>query len=483
MTITIVGLGPGSADDITRRVWTAIERAQTVVLRTGQHPCAPSLPISGQRITCDDLYETHAIFDEVHTAIVQRVIDLAHAGDVVYAVPGDPMIGEPTTLPLIDAARAAGLAVEILPGVSFIEPALALIEAEGVDGVQLLDAATVGAMHHPPINPDAPALIGSVGSRQIASDLKLTLMNQYPDKFEVVLVHGAGSPDARIERMPLYGIDRSPHIGQRTALFVPPLGDMASFERFQDIVAHLRAPEGCPWDKAQTHESLRRYLVEETHEVLDTIDRGDWTALAEELGDVLLQVVLHAQIAIDDGEFSMSDILRAVNHKMIRRHPHVFGDAVASDADQVVTNWEAIKQREKASNGEAASTSILNGIPISLAPLAQSYQLQHKAGKVGFDWPDIGPVANKLREELDELLSAESPDDRLKELGDILFVAVNLGRHMGVDDPETALRLTNLKFRTRFQVIEDAVLASGRPWTEFTLDELDAYWNAAKSRG
>lgn len=482
MSITIVGLGPGSADDITRRVWTAIERADTVILRTERHLCVPHLPVRGRLVTCDDLYETHAAFADVYTAIVQRVIDLARAGDVVYAVPGDPMIGESTTAMLIDAAREAGIGVEILPGISFIEPTLALVGVDGIDGVQLLDALVIGAMHHPPINPDAPALISQVYSRQAASDLKLTLMNQYPDEFEVLLVHAAGSPGARVERMPLYEIDRSPHIDHLTSLFVPPLGDLSSFERFQDIIAHLRAPEGCPWDKEQTHESLRRFIVEETYEVLDAIDRGDWNALAEELGDVLLQVVLHTQIAIDDGEFYMSDVLRAVNHKMIRRHPHVFGDAAANDSSQVVANWEAIKQREKAANGDAQAASILSGIPASLAPLAQSYQLQHKAGKVGFDWPSITPVADKLREELDEFLKAESPDERLKELGDILFVVVNLGRHVGIDDPETALRLTNLKFRSRFQAVEDAVLASGRSWSDFTLDELDAFWNAAKAR-
>jgi tetrapyrrole methylase family protein/MazG family protein len=168
---------------------------------------------------------------------------------------------------------------------------------------------------------------------------------------------------------------------------------------------------------------------------------------------------------------------------MIRRHPHVFGDAAADDAAQVVTNWEAIKQREKAESGKAAPESLLSGIPTSLAPLLQSLKLQHKAAKVGFDWPNIAPVADKLREELEELLVAETPDERLKELGDILFVVVNLGRHLGIDDPETALRLTNLKFRTRFQAVEDAVMASGRDWKDFTLDELDQYWNAAKSLG
>lgn len=480
MAITIVGLGPGSADDITRRVWQMLETAKTVVLRTERHPCVAELPAGPTFIACDDLYETHTAFAEVYDAIVERVMTAAASGDVIYAVPGDPMIGEATTGKLRAAAQQASIRLEILPGISFIEPSLALVGIDGIDGVQIHDALTLGAMHHPQINPDYPALISQVYSAAIASDLKLTLMNQYPDEFMVALIHAAGSQHAVVEHLPLFEIDRSAFISHLTSLYLPALGEMSSFERFQDIIAHLRAPEGCPWDKEQTHESLRRFIVEETHEVLDAIDREDWDALAEELGDVLLQVVLHTQIAIDDGEFKMSDVLRAVNSKMIRRHPHVFGDAAADNAAQVVTNWEAIKQREKAESGKSAPESLLSGIPTSLAPLLQSLKLQHKAAKVGFDWPSIVPVADKLREELDELLAADTPDERLKELGDILFVVVNLGRHLGIDDPETALRLTNLKFRTRFQAVEDAVTASGRDWKDFTLDELDKHWNAAK---
>lgn len=480
MAIVIVGLGPGRADDITRRVWHALETAQTVILRTERHPCVRELPQNGRIIACDDLYERHAAFSDVYDAIAARVMEYGRQGDVVYAVPGDPMVGESTPARILAAAQAEGITVEILSGVSFIEPSLALVGVDGIDGVQLHDALVLGAMHHPQLNPDYPVLISQVYSATVASDLKLTLMNQYPDEFAVTLIHGAGSPNARIECLALYEIDRSTHINHLTSLYLPALGEMSSFERFQDIIAHLRAPDGCPWDKEQTHESLRRFIVEETYEVLDAIDREDWDGLAEELGDVLLQIVLHAQIATEDGEFMMSDILRAVNQKMIRRHPHVFGDVAAANAAQVVTNWEAIKQQEKAEKGDSAPKSILDGIPVGLAAIAQSYKLQDKAAKVGFDWPGIEPVAAKLREELDEFLTAETSDEKLKELGDIFFVVVNLGRHVGIEDPETALRLTNQKFRRRFQAVEDGVSGSGRAWETFSLDELDAFWNAAK---
>jgi tetrapyrrole methylase family protein/MazG family protein len=480
MHITIVGLGPGSAEDITRRVWHALERAPHIILRTERHPCVAHLPNRDNTRSCDDLYESLDAFDQVYAAIVERIITQASLTDVVYAVPGDPWIGESTTARLQQAAQTAGHTLSVLSGISFIEPSLALVGVDGIDGVQLHDALVIGAMHHPPLNPDAPALISQVYSPTVASNLKLTLMNQYPDDFQVTLIHAAGSPDALVESLPLYEMDRSANISHLTSLYVPALGDMASFERFQEIIAYLRAPEGCPWDREQTHESLRRYLLEETHEVLDAIDRGDMDALADELGDVLLQVVLHTQIAIDDGEFRMADVLRAVNHKMIRRHPHVWGDVAVGDSGQVLQNWEALKQREKAEKADATPESLLDGIPTSMAPLLQSFKLQHKAGKVGFDWPDVMPVADKIREELAEVLAAETPDERMKELGDLLFVVVNLGRHIGIEDSESALRLTNLKFRRRFAAVERAVHQSGRAWDAFTLDELDAFWNAAK---
>lgn len=483
MALTIVGLGPGDVGDVTRRVWQLLESAPTVILRTERHPCVPELPNREKYIVCDDLYEKHPRFADVYDAIVARVITYAREGDVVYAVPGDPCVGETTPIKLRAACADANIPLTILPAVSFIEPTLAAIGVDGIDGVQLHDALVIGAMHHPPLNPDAPALISQVYNRQAASDLKLTLMNQYPDDFPVKLIHGAGSSEALTENLALYEIDRSPHINHLTSLWLPALGEMTSFEQFQEIIAHLRAPEGCPWDREQTHDSLRRYLTEEAAEVLEAIDKGDMDALIDELGDLLLQVVLHAQIAIDDGDFKMTDILRSINAKMIRRHPHVWGDVAADNPNQVVKNWEAIKTSEKAAKTTATSESLLEGVPSTLSPLQQSYKLQHKAGKVGFDWPSIDPVADKIREEVAELLAATTPDERLKELGDILFVVVNLGRHVGVEDPETALRLTNLKFRTRFLAVEQAVQASGRDWKDFTLDELDVFWNAAKKNG
>jgi tetrapyrrole methylase family protein / MazG family protein len=349
MTLTIVGLGPGELDDLSRKAYRTLKQAQTVYLRTSQHGCVACLPQNDVTYhSFDELYETLDDFETVYTAIVDRLLAAAQDGDVVYAVPGDPLVGESTTTRILAAAQKIDLKVEIVNGISFVEPTLALLGIDALDGFQVLDGLQVAALHHPPINPDMPALLGQVYSAAVASDVKLTLMNQYADDFPVTLIHAAGTPDARVENLPLHAIDHSPHIGHMTALYVPALGEMTSFEQAQEVIAHLRAPEGCPWDREQTHLSLRQFLIEEAYEVLDAIETEDPQALQEELGDLLLQIVLHTQIAIDDGEFQMADVIRHINAKMIRRHPHVWGDVdVRDNPDQVVTNWEALKRQEK----------------------------------------------------------------------------------------------------------------------------------------
>jgi tetrapyrrole methylase family protein/MazG family protein len=480
MTLTIVGLGPGHIDDLTRRAWRIIEAAPEIYVRTAEHPCVPHLPALVHSF--DDVYETIPDFAAVYAEIASRVLALARQGDVVYAVPGDPLVAESTVIRLLAAAKAESIPVEVVSGISFVEPALALLGIDALDGLQLLDAISLAAMHHPPINPDVPALLGQVYSRALASNLKLTLMNQYPDDFEVTLIHAAGTTEAVTETVPLYEIDRSEHIKHLTALYLPALGGMSSFEQFQEVIAHLRAPEGCPWDRKQTHLSLRKYLLEETHEVLEALDAEDPAALVEELGDLLLQIVLHAQIATDDGEFRMADILRTVNAKMIHRHPHVWGDVTVDSPENVVTNWEALKKQEQASGGKPKRESLLDGVPKGVPALLQAHEYQDKAARVGFDWSEIETVIAKVREEFDEVITAADDAHRAEEMGDLLFVIVNWARWLKIE-PETALREANAKFYRRFHYIEQAVAAQGKPMTDYTLAELDALWDEAKVKG
>jgi tetrapyrrole methylase family protein / MazG family protein len=483
MSITIVGLGPGEVDDLSRRAWRTLKTAPTVYLRTERHHCVKCLPRTHTTYhSFDHLYERYTAFEDVYSTIVATLLTAAQNEDVVYAVPGDPLVGESTTTRLLAAADEAGVPVQIVNGISFVEPMLAAVGVDALDGLQVFDGLAIATMHHPPINPDYPALVGQVYNQMVASNIKLTLMNQYPDEFEVVLIHQAGADDAQVERVPLYAIDRSDHIAHMTSLYVPALAGMTSFEQFQQIIAHLRAPEGCPWDRKQTHESLRQYLLEEAYEVLEAIDAGDTDELYKELGDLMLQIVLHTQIAIDNGEFHMTDVLRHINEKMVRRHPHVFATTDVADAEEVVTNWEAIKAQEKAEQGEAEPEALLASVPQALPALLLALKYQDRAARVGFDWEQIADVRAKINEELDEVLAAQTDEDRAAEMGDVLFVIVNWARWLKID-PENALRLTNAKFRRRFDYVERRTREQGKPMTDFALSELDALWEEAKAQG
>jgi len=483
MTLTIVGLGPGPVQDLTRRAWQTLENAETVYLRTRRHPCVPELPNSERYHSFDDLYESIDDFAGVYDELTRRLLVAAMEGDIIYAVPGDPMVGETTTQYLLAAASEHDLQVEIVHGVSFIEPMLRTIGYDALDGLQILDGMVVARHYHPPINPQFAVFVAQVYSQMVASDVKLTLMNQYPDDLLVTLIHGAGTADMHTESVPLYEIDRSPHLAHLTSLYVPALGPYSSYESFQETIAHLRSPEGCPWDREQTHQSLRPYLIEEAYEVLDAIDREDTGALIEELGDLLLQVVLHAQIAVDEGEFLMGAVLEHVNRKLIRRHPHVWGDVnVSGDTDKVLRNWEAIKQAEKAANGDTRR-GVLDSVPQAAPSLWVAHKFQAKAARVGFDWPDVGGVEAKIREELQEIFDATTDADKRQEIGDLMFVLVNWLRWLGEEDPESLLRSTNAKFYRRFTYIEQQAAEQGRDLKQMTLEEMDAIWDEAKAKG
>ncbi|MBN1287004.1 MAG: nucleoside triphosphate pyrophosphohydrolase [Anaerolineae bacterium] len=481
MTITIVGLGPGDPGMLTRRAWETLSTAGAVYLRTARHPTVDTLPGAITGHSFDSLYEEADDFASLYEAIARRIVELGRRPEgVVYAVPGHPLVGEATVARIRALAEVDGIPVEIVPGLSFIEPVLDALNLDGLGGLQVLDAVEVAALHHPPINPDAPALLAQLYSQAVASDTKLVLMNQYPEEHPVALVHGAGTPGVIVEHVPLYEIDRSPHLAHLTTLYVAPLARTGSFEAFQETVAHLRDPEhGCPWDAKQTHQSLRRTLLEETYEVLEAIDAGDPAAMREEFGDLLLQIVLHSQIATDEGEWRMADVIADINEKIIRRHPHVWGDTTVNDSEDVKVNWEQIKKKEREDKGND-KVSVLDGVPMAVPALYQAFRYQERAGHVGFDWEKIEDVLAKVREELAEVEAAGSPEALQAEVGDLLFAVVNWARWLGVL-PESALRETNQRFRRRFQYIEEAARRQRRSVNELSLAEMDALWEEAKA--
>jgi tetrapyrrole methylase family protein/MazG family protein len=479
MSITIVGLGPGDPELLTRRAWRVLSEASEVYLRTARHPGIEALPPTTYR-NFDDLYDQAENFDTLYKRIAAQVVELGQRDTgVTYAVPGHPLMGETTVTHILKLAAEAHVPVTIVDGLSFLEPTLNAVGIDGLDGLQIHDAIDLAVLHHPPLNPDLPVILAQVYSHAIASDVKLTLANQYPDEHLVTLIHGAGTAQQALETVPLWRVDHSKQISHLTSLYVPPLPRAGSFERFQETIAHLRAPEGCPWDQKQTHLSLRQYLLEETYEALEAIDAEDSEALKEELGDVLLQIVLHSQIAVDDGEFRMADILEGINTKIIRRHPHVWGDVKVDDAEGVKANWETLKKQEKAAKnpGEAEThTSILDGVPKTLPALLQAFNYRERAARVGFDWAKIEDVYDTLQEEITELKMARTDAETLEELGDVLFSVVNLAGWLKAD-PEMALRGTNRKFARRFGFVEQS---AGDSLKTMSLEDMDALWKQAK---
>jgi len=267
-----------------------------------------------------------------------------------------------------------------------------------------------------------------------------------------------------------------------------------AFESLVALQARLRAPNGCPWDLEQTHETLRTYLVEETYEVLDALESGDAAKFADELGDLLLQIVFHAELAAEARKFDIADVIEQIYTKMVRRHPHVFGNVHAETSSEVLKNWEQLKAEERAkeSGNKGAqkqagkNSSILDAVPRNLPALLEAHQLTRRAANVGFDWPDADGIFDKLAEETNELKqllasSEQRPDEIEEEVGDLLFVGVNLARFLGFD-AEIALKKANRKFARRFREMEQIAGASGQKLSELSDEELDALWNQAKSK-
>jgi len=263
-----------------------------------------------------------------------------------------------------------------------------------------------------------------------------------------------------------------------TSLYVPGLPRETSFEAFQEVVAHLRSPEGCPWDREQNHQTLKPYLLEEAYELVEAIDQENVAAMREELGDLLLQVVFHAQIANEDGDFGMKDVLAGIHRKLVSRHPHVFGDVFVKDSSEVLRNWENLKAEERKMNGEEQK-GILDGIPQALPALIQAQEFQKRAARVGFDWSNVDDVLHKVEEELRELVAAKDSINQVDEYGDILFSLVNLARWLKID-AESALRQANQRFRQRFTYIERHAREQGKKLADLSLAEMDALWEKAK---
>ncbi|MDR9857631.1 nucleoside triphosphate pyrophosphohydrolase [Paenibacillus sp. VCA1] len=492
-SITIVGLGSGNPDRLTVGIVKQLQQASEVYVRTKEHPMMSVLDELKVAVrSFDYIYEAKDSFPEVYAAIAEALIEKAASGSdgsvIVYAVPGHPMVAESTVQLLRDRCAGEGIGLSILGGESFLDEAFVRLGFDPIEGFQLLDASGLNASF---LQPQLHTVIGQVYDAFTASDVKLALMELYPDDYTVIVGHELGvEGQERIMRVPLYELDRVEGYGNLSLVYVPKSEDdmlrQRTFARLHEIVGILRSPEGCPWDREQTHESIRKNLIEETYEVLETIDEDDPEHMQEELGDLLLQVMLHSQMEEEIGTFSVFDVIQGLNDKLIFRHPHVFGKTEAEDAEAALQNWEQMKAEEKRRKGiDPEEASVLDGIPRDLPALMKAYKLQKKASKVGFDWERISDVFLKIEEELAELREAVdkgfSREEQISELGDLLFAAANAARFLDAD-PEEALSRTNRKFVRRFRYIEERLRAQGKHIQESTLEEMDAIWQQAKNQ-
>ncbi len=501
--ITVVGLGPGDHQYLTLEAQQVLREAPEIYLRTTQHPVVASLPSTLLIHSFDHLYEERESFSEVYAAITERIIELAgRPQGVVYAVPGHPLVAEESVRRIATEAKKRGLIIRFVSAVSFLEPLFTFLELDPLaQGLQVIDATVLAEYSEVrdepaagdedgrrytaakvwarrPVDPTVPAIIGQLHSRTVASAVKLALLEVYPDHHEVVLVRWAGIPGKEEKRpMKLYQIDRQKDIDHLTSLYLPPIDveeDLASMAGLRHIIYRLRAPGGCPWDRKQSHDSLKPYLIEEAYEVLEALDLGDPDKLREELGDLLLQIVLHSQMATESGDFSMEDVFRGINAKLIRRHPHVFGDRTVADASEVLRNWEQIKREEK---GEGSST--IESVPRILPALAYAQSVQRRAARLGFDWKEISGVIDKVAEEVQELAAAGSAEERRQELGDVLFALVNVARWLDID-AEDALRLASRKFIKRFEHVEKLCAERSLQLSKLSPEALDKLWEESK---
>lgn len=475
-----MGLGASDYEQLPIGIYKKLKEAKKVFVRTMEHPVLRVLQDEGiQFESFDHVYEKHDTFQPVYQEIVEHLLEAAQSEPIVYAVPGHPLVAEQTVQLLIEAEREGKVQLAIEGGQSFLDPIFAALKIDPIEGFQLLDGTNF-SIHD--VNMRSHVLIAQVYDQFSASEVKLTLMEKYRDDYPITVVTGAGSSNELIKTIPLYELDQAMELNNLTTIYVPPvkshLDALKDWTTFRNIIATLRGPNGCPWDRKQTHESLKKYLIEETHEFLAAVDEKDDFGMVEELGDILLQVFLHAQIGEDEGYFNLEEVLESISEKMIRRHPHVFGDLSVKDADEVVLNWEEIKKQEKGEQKE----SLLKGEYRPNSSLQTSYNYQKKAATVGFDWPDASGALSKFDEEWKEFreeLEKGNNESIMDEFGDVLFTLVNIARFYNIS-PEEAMVHANEKFARRFRFVEEQVRKSGKTFQDFTLEQLDEFWNEAK---
>ena len=478
--IKIVGLGPGAPESLTIGAVEALENSKNLYFRTEKHPTVDYLKKRLESFnTCDNYYEEGHSFDEVYSNIAKNIIkEYKKSGELVYAVPGHPLVAERSVVNLINLCKENDIEYKILPAVSFIDAMMDRLQIDPIEGLKVIDAFDI---KNQILDKRIGTIITQVYNPLIASEVKLELLEYYNDETEIYYVRAAGiEGEESIRKIPIYELDMQEDIDYLTSVYIPK--DVNNKKDFYDLIhtiEMLRGEDGCSWDREQTHESIKNSLLEEAYEVVEAIEDENIDGLIEELGDVLLQVVFHSVIGKEDGYFNVSDVIETITNKMINKHPHVFKNKTDATSDEVLDSWDELKKKEK--NYETLTEEI-NGIAKTLPSLTKAHKVQKKVSKVGFDFENINEAVKKIEEEIREVLDVYKDNNREKiidEMGDLLFACVNLSRLLNVDEEE-ALNKSTKKFIKRFKFIEDNILKQGKDFNNVTLDEMNTLWEDSK---
>lgn len=476
-TIEIVGLGGGDINQLPLGIYKKLNQLkEKIFVRTMDHPVVQQLLDEGIEFSSfDKVYTEESEFETIYRRIIESLLTEAQYRSIIYAVPGHPMLAERTVQLLQEQKEVP---IKIVGGSSYLDDLFTSLKIDPIEGFQLIDATSFSRSD---LNYQHHLVFCQVYDQMVASEIKLILLEDLPPEYKITIVNASGSDKELIQTISLVELDRFEEVSNLTSIYIPPVPKKMlnhTFTRLKEIIATLRGPNGCEWDRSQTHESLREYAIEEVYELIDAIDSQDDENMIEELGDVLLQVMLHSQIGEDQGYFTIDDVIYGISTKMINRHPHVFDKTTVHSIEEIHQNWDELKAKEKGNRRR----SVLDNIPNSLPSLLTALNIQKEAAKVGFDWEQVEEIWQKISEELKELEEAIQMGNQAEieiELGDILFSIVNLARRYQIN-PEIALNRTNQKFFSRFNYIEKALEKEGKDIKQTSLEEMDQYWEEAK---
>lgn len=480
--IYIVGLGPGDYRALTIGALEVLENNDNIYLRTDHHPMVEYLHEKNISYkTYDYLYDEIEDFEELYMTIADKVLKEASNKDIVYAVPGHPLIGEKSVTNLIQKCHEVNIKYKIISSSSFVDSIIERLQLDVQEGLKVIDAFEIDKQI---FDKRIGTIIMEIQNQLVASEVKIKLLEYYEDEADIYFCKSIGIADREvIKAIKLYELDMQGEYDEMTSIYIPKNLQSGKKDIYDlvDIIDVLRGENGCPWDMEQTHESIRKAIVEESYEVLDAIEKGDIEGMIEELGDVLLQVVFHAAIEKEEGYYNLYDIIEGICNKMIYRHPHVFKDKKIETVDDVLDNWDELKRKEKHIQSFSQE---LDSVAKALPALIRANKIQKKAHKIGFDMEDFNEMIEKVKEELNEVIEVYNSENKgriQEEVGDLFFSCVNLSRYLELD-AEEALNKSIEKFISRIKCMEELATKGKSDFVNMNLEEKNSLWKQVKNK-